>query len=138
MSADAGSPPAGGTAAEEPARRTERTTMKFTDGYWQTLPGVSVLQPRAVAEVVVGDADVRVYAPTAPQLRRGDSLNRPLVTVAFDSPMDDVIRVRIEHFSGGVDRGPHFAVAEGTADVKIVGPDDGFVTLQSGALSARI
>ena len=86
--------------------------MKFTDGYWQTLPGTSVLHPRDVADVVVGDADVRVYAPTAPQRRRGDSLNRPLVTVAFDSPMDDVIRVRIEHFSGGVDRGPHFEVAD--------------------------
>ncbi|MDQ0375047.1 alpha-xylosidase [Cellulomonas humilata] len=112
--------------------------MKFTDGYWQTLPGVSVLHPRDVADVVVGDAGVRVYAPTAPQRRRGDSLNRPLVSVAFDSPMDDVIRVRIEHHSGGVDRGPHFEVATGAADVKVTGPDAGFLTIRSGALSARI
>ena len=112
--------------------------MKFTDGYWQHLPGVSVLHPRDVDDVVVGEADVRVYAPTAVQRTRGDSLNRPLVTVAYDSPMDDVIRVRIEHHSGAVDRGPHFEVATGDADVKVTGPEDGFVTLRSGALSARI
>ena len=27
--------------------------MKFTDGYWQHLPGVTVLHPRSVADVEV-------------------------------------------------------------------------------------
>src|SRR3954468_23890662 len=109
--------------------------MKFTDGYWQHLPGVRVLHPRAVADVTVADATLTVHAATAQLATRGDTLNRPLVTVTFSSPMDDVIGVRIEHHSGGVDRGPSFALARTAADVKVVGPDqddDGVATFRSG------
>ena len=84
--------------------------MKFTDGYWQHLPGVTVLRPREVADVVVGEESLTVYASTVPLTSRGDTLNRALVTVSFHSPMDDVIGVRIEHHRGGVDRGPSFAL----------------------------
>ena len=82
--------------------------MKFTDGYWQHLPGVTVLRPREVADVVVGEESLTVYASTVPLTSRGDTLNQALVTVSFHSPMDDVIGVRIEHHRGGVDRGPSF------------------------------
>ena len=74
--------------------------MKFTDGYWQHLPGVTVLRPREVADVVVGDDTLTVYASTGPLTSRGDTLNKALVTVSFHSPMDDVIGVRIEHHAG--------------------------------------
>ncbi|WP_421740468.1 alpha-xylosidase [Cellulomonas sp.] len=111
--------------------------MKFTDGYWQLLPGVQVLRPRSVADVVVGEDTLTVYSATVPLTSRGDTLNRPLVTVTFSSPMDDVIGVRIEHHTGGVDRGPAFDVATSPADVKVV-VDGPVASLRSGGLTARV
>src|SRR4051794_12198049 len=111
--------------------------MKFTNGYWQLLPGVQVLRPRSVADVVVGEDTLTVYSATVPLTSRGDTLNRPLVTVTFTSPMDDVIGVRIEHHTGGVDPTPTFAVARSAADVKVV--SDGTVaSFTSGGLTARV
>ena len=113
--------------------------MKFTDGYWMTRPGVSLLRPLDVAEVVAGDASLAVYAATAPLTRRGDTLNRPLVTITLDSPAEGVIGVTVEHHRGGVDRGPRFALAAPSAgDVQVVVPADGPATLTSGPLTASV
>lgn len=115
--------------------------MKFTDGYWQLLPGVTELRPRQVDEVVAGDDTLTVYASTAKIEHRGDTLNRPLVTVSFHSPMDGVVGVTIEHFRGGLDRGPHFGLRREVADVKITTPQlNGapLATFRSGPLEARV
>lgn len=114
--------------------------MKFTDGYWQLLPGVSVLRPRWVDDVVAEGDRLVVHAPTAQVHDRGDTLNRPLVTVTFDAPADDVIGVRIEHHKGRRDPGPHFAVNRQPGDVKVVtpGPGDTSASITSGGLTARV
>ncbi|MFI2753555.1 alpha-xylosidase [Cellulomonas sp. P22] len=115
--------------------------MKFTDGYWQVLPGVSILRPQAVDEVVAEADALTIYAATGPLATRGDTLNRPLITVELDSPMDDVVGVRISHFRGGIDRGPHFDVTTSVSDVEVAGPEltgEPVATLRSGALTARV
>lgn len=115
--------------------------MKFTDGYWQLLPGVTELRPRHVDDVVAGDDTLTVYASTAPIVTRGDTLNRPLVTVTLHSPMDGVVGVTIEHFQGGLDRGPAFELHRSVGDVKITTPQltgTPVATLRSGPLEARV
>ncbi|GAB3763657.1 alpha-xylosidase [Microlunatus parietis] len=112
--------------------------MKFTDGYWQTLPGVSILKPRAVDQIETAEGKLTVFAPTSPLRRRGDSLNRPVITVTFDTPAEDVIGVRIEHFTGGRDRGPHFMINRTDPAPVIDQPDGGPVMFSSGRLTARI
>ncbi len=115
--------------------------MKFTDGYWKLLPGVTLLRPQSVDEVVDDAGRLVVYAPTAPILTRGDTLNRPLVTVSFDAPMDDVVGVRIEHHQGRRDPGPHFEVARASGDSKVVLPlveGEHGASLTSGRLAARV
>ncbi|UZN04471.1 alpha-xylosidase [Cellulomonas sp. S1-8] len=115
--------------------------MKFTDGYWQLLPGVTELRPRQVDDVVAGEDTLTVYASTAPIVRRGDTLNRPLVTVTLHSPMDGVVGVTIEHFQGGLDRGPRFELHRSVGDVKITTPQltgEPVATLRSGSLEARV
>ena len=62
--------------------------MKFTDGYWQTLPGVTVQRPRAVDEVVLGERSLTAYAGTGRLVTRGDTLNHPLITITLDSPAE--------------------------------------------------
>jgi alpha-D-xyloside xylohydrolase len=111
--------------------------VKFTDGYWQTLPGVTVLRPVAVEHVEEGLGELTAYAATAPLRSRGDTLNRPLVTITVDSPADDVIGIRIEHFQGVRRRGPAFAL-EATDAAPTVSRQFDTVTLLSGRLSARI
>jgi alpha-D-xyloside xylohydrolase len=113
--------------------------MKFTDGYWMTRPGVSLLRPLDVAEVVAGESSLAVYAATAPLTKRGDTLNRPLVTVTLDSPAEGVVGVTVEHHRGGVDRGPHYALAAPSSEgVRVAVPADGPATLTSGPLTATV
>ncbi len=112
--------------------------MKFTDGYWQTLPGVSILRPRAIDQLESAGGRLTVFAPTTPLRHRGDSLNRPVITVTFDTPAEDVIGVRIDHFTGGLDRGPHFMINRTDPVPVITTPADGPATFRSGALTARI
>ncbi|MCR6689301.1 alpha-xylosidase [Cellulomonas sp.] len=113
--------------------------MKFTDGYWLTLPGVQVLRPRGVADVRVEEDSLTVWSSTAPLNSRGDTLNRPLVTVTFTSPADDVVGVCIEHHQGGLDRGPRFEIARTSPDLKITHDCAADVAhVRSGALLATV
>jgi alpha-D-xyloside xylohydrolase len=80
--------------------------MKFTDGFWQTRPGVQSLFAQE-AHDVEASADGRslvVTAPTKVIASRGDTLNRPTLTVTLRSPMEGVIGVTVQHFAGGRSR----------------------------------
>ncbi len=115
--------------------------MKFTDGYWQTLPEMTVLRPVAVDDVADDGRRLIAYAATGPLETRGGTLNRPLVTVTLDSPLTDVIGVTIEHFRGGLDRGPRFAVATDGSEAVVDLPaptGEPVATIRSGALTARV
>ena len=111
--------------------------MKFTDGYWLHKKGLSALHPRDVSDVEATADRLTVYAPTQKIRSRGDALNCPQLTISFESPLPDVIGVTIEHFQGGVQKGPHFGVKEGSTDVSI-NNDGGTATFTSGGLTARI
>src|SRR5690625_2382394 len=111
--------------------------MKFTDGYWQVLPGVQILRPRFVESVADGGDHLMVYAATAPLSARGDTLNRPMITVRLDSPAEGIIGVRIEHFQGVRDRGPRFELNRAQAPVQVHIGDD-VASLTSGSLTARV
>ncbi|NAZ81609.1 alpha-xylosidase, partial [Kineococcus sp. R8] len=111
--------------------------MKFTDGYWQLQPGTTALRPAGVDDVVTDGRTLTVYAPTAPQRHRGDSLNRPVITVTFSSPAPDVVGVTIEHHRGAVDRGPRFALTPAPGAVTTeVGEQE--ASLVSGGLSVHV
>lgn len=115
--------------------------MKFTDGYWMTQPGVTLLRPVGIDEVVAGDGTLTVYAATAPITKRGDTLNRPLVTIALDSPAEGVLGVTVEHHRGALDLGPHFDLHRPGADVEVTVPaagEDGPATLRTGNLTATV
>ncbi|HEY0186376.1 MAG TPA: alpha-xylosidase [Cellulomonas sp.] len=114
--------------------------MKFTDGYWQALPGVTILHPRTVAEVETGPRALTAYAGTGRLETRGDTLNSPLVTLTLDSPAAGVLGVTIEHHRGGVDPGPAFALADDQPHITVHGPTDADprAVLRTGDLTARI
>ncbi|WP_022885916.1 alpha-xylosidase [Glaciibacter superstes] len=117
--------------------------MKFTDGFWHVRPGVEALYAQEAYDIealpnggVDGDV-LRISAPTKVIERRGDVLNRPLLTVSLSSPLDGVIRVRIEK-NRGADAGAGFDLVGATEGAGVASTAETGGTLTSGALSAHI
>ena len=112
--------------------------MKFRDGYWGIREGVKHLNPVEVSDVAMGAASVTVYAACRKFVHRGDTLNAPMITTVFSSPMPDVIRVRSYHFKGALNPAPFFDVLPDRADGVEVAEDGTGWELRSGALSVRV
>ncbi|MGV2983329.1 alpha-xylosidase [Microbacterium sp. AGC85] len=115
--------------------------MKFTDGFWQLRPGVTALYAQEAYDIATTDdtPDGRGIVVTAPPMviaKRGDVLNRPVLTTTLSSPAEGVIRVRIAHHEGGRWHGG-FALPGATAAGEVSVSDDGGA-LTSGAITARI
>ncbi|MCA2222475.1 alpha-xylosidase [Nonomuraea aurantiaca] len=112
--------------------------MKFTDGLWQLRPGVTALYAAEAHDIWAEDGTVTVTAPTTVIHRRGDTLNRPVLSLTLSSPLPDVIRVRVDHHvGGGEERGFELLGAEDGHGV-VKADDTHGATLTSGALSATI
>lgn len=115
--------------------------MKFTDGFWQLRPGVTALYAQEAYDVQTTEntadgSGIVVTAPTMVIAKRGDVLNRPVLTTTLSSPAEGVIRVRIAHHEGGHWHGGFDlpgAAGAGTASVSDAGGE-----LTSGALTARV
>jgi alpha-D-xyloside xylohydrolase len=111
--------------------------MKFTDGFWQLRPGVDALYAQEARDLVALDGTLSITAPTKAIERRGDVLNRPVLMVTLSSPLEGVVRVRIEHHRGSVVRdGFDLVGAEPGAAQVIVADEEGVLT--SGSLEARV
>ena len=112
--------------------------MKFTDGYWQMRPGVTPHFPVQVHEAEIEPDALTVYGATRRLTHRFDTLNIPLLTVRFSSPMPNVIRVQMYHHKGRRPRKPEFQLkAQPAPDVEIR-DDEQAATLTSGLLTVRV
>ncbi|HVU36403.1 MAG TPA: alpha-xylosidase [Opitutaceae bacterium] len=111
--------------------------MKFIDGAWLMQPGVQAHFPTAAHDLHQDRDTLVVHAPTHPVRHRGDTLQGPVLTFCFSAPIEGVIRVRMEHFSGVPDRLPLLTLAPqpGVAAIAI---DEQVATVTSGELQARI
>jgi alpha-D-xyloside xylohydrolase len=99
---------------------------------------VDVLRPGGVEAVEPTDRGLTVFAPTGQITGRGDTLNRPVVTVRFFSPAAGVIGVTIRHFSGALPERPSFELNRTEEHPVSVRVGVEAATLTSGELSARI
>lgn len=109
--------------------------MKFTDGFWQTRPGVTPLFAQEAYDIEARGNELVVTAPTARIVSRGATLNRATMTVTLRSPLPGIIGVTIEHFQGvasdvGFDL---LGAEEGHGEVDAAGG-----TLTSGDLAATV
>jgi alpha-D-xyloside xylohydrolase len=112
--------------------------MKFTDGYWNFRPGYTPHFPVHVHEVEAGPGELVVFGPTRRLQHRGDTLNLPLLTVRFSSPMENVIRVQLYHHKGGCPRLPAFQLQPQPGHQVGIQNDNRAATLTSGRLSVRV
>ena len=112
--------------------------MKFTDGNWLLQPGVQAHYPAEAHDITVEQGSLLVHVPSRPIRHRGDTLQGPLLTLRLSSPMADIVKVRIDHYTGGVERGPQVPlVVLPPAKVEISQNSEEAV-LRSGELSAHV
>ncbi len=112
--------------------------MKFSDGEWLLQPGVSAFYAAEAHTLTqVGDSLV-IDAPTRPIKHRGDTLGGPLLTVTLSSPMEGVIRVRVEHYKGGNDTMPKVPLQTPATVPAQIEIGDEEAVLRSGSMAVRV
>lgn len=112
--------------------------MKFTNGYWLMREGLEAHFPAEAYDIEIRDDSLIAYAPTRPIRQRGDTLNCPLLTVEFSSPMEDVIRVKLYHHKGTVEKPPSFRL-NCKEQVKVeIEDNEEYASLSSGQLKVKV
>ncbi|MFT3783906.1 MAG: alpha-xylosidase [Nibricoccus sp.] len=112
--------------------------MKFTDGNWLHQPGVQAHYPAEAHDITAEQGSLVVHAPTRPIRHRGDTLQGPLLTIKISSPMPDIIKVRIEHYSGGLEKGPVVPLMPQSAPAIKISQETDETVFTSGTLSASV
>lgn len=113
--------------------------MRFTDGYWQLREGVTGLYAREAHDIEAREGRLVVTAPTKTIETRGDTLNRPVLTVTLSAPIEGVIGVLIEHHTGGrPHEGFDLPGLDPASTIGVASIDSDGGTLTSGDLTARI
>ena len=112
--------------------------MKFTDGLWLHQPGVTALYAAETYEAARDGDDLVVYATTQVILHRGQTLQGPLLTLRLSAVLPGIVKVRIEHFAGGLERGPRIPLAPlpSTSSEIWIGKSE--ASLTSGSITARV
>jgi alpha-D-xyloside xylohydrolase len=111
--------------------------MKFTDGFWHTRPGVTAFYAQEAYDIEQVGAALRISAPTKVIERRGDVLNRAMLTVTLTSPLEGIIKVRVEQHTG-TRTGPGFDLVGAEPDAGDIVVDTTGGTLTAGPLTARV
>lgn len=111
--------------------------MKFTNGYWLTRNEIMPIYAVEYGYHRVDGNVLHIYVPSMHVEHRGDSVNIPMLTVTFSSPMEDVIQVSIEHFRGKAKKGPYFKKYEKDVNVHIIEEEE-LIRYESGRLCAVI
>lgn len=116
--------------------------MKFTDGFWQLRPGVTALYAQEAYDIAEthdtpDGAGIVITAPTMVIAKRGDTLNRPVLTTTLSSPAEGVVRVRIAHHEGGRWHGGFRLPGSETGAASVSLSETGGV-LDAGSLVARV
>ncbi|RED41552.1 alpha-xylosidase [Paenibacillus sp. VMFN-D1] len=111
--------------------------MKFTDGYWLIREGYNVQNPADIRDITHTSDSMTVFAATKIIATKGDTLNGTLLKADFSSPMPDVIRVKLFHHKGKINKGPAFELFPSETDVQI-SVDEETAVLTSGQLSVQV
>ena len=92
--------------------------MKFSNGCWLNTEGTEVFSPAQVyfvkkdEQLLVKEAgefscrELIICAPTSKINHRGDTLGGVNLTIRISSPMEEVVRIRADHYLGVKERTP--------------------------------
>lgn len=94
--------------------------MKFTEGYWlrsERANGLFASHAYTVDKIPGG---MRIVAPTGMINQRGDTLNRPTITIEFIAYGDKTIKVSAWHFEGYNNHQPEFEKNENVTEAEVI------------------
>lgn len=111
--------------------------MKFTSGYWVNKPEYEMHFAIQSYSARISEDSLQIVCACVPVNGRGDIMNHATLTVTFTSPMENVIRVCVEHHRGTVKRGPNFELFEKPVKPVITETAEAY-TFQSGSAKATI
>ncbi|MFI1735831.1 alpha-xylosidase [Streptomyces acidicola] len=112
--------------------------MKKSDGHWLIRERPDGVYATEVADVVVEDDRLTLYAAVCHVDHRDHTIDTPLLTVECFSPAEGVIGVRMTHHAGRAERGPAFPLAGQPGHTGKTGRDGAVVELSSGSLGLRV
>ena len=112
--------------------------MKISDGNWLIQPGLTVTYPVQVFDVEQQGNDLVVYVAPRDVRERAWQLDTLMFTVRLFAPQEGIVGVRIEHFQGAQDKGPHYPLNV-LKDVRVETVNNAeYAELKSGNLSVRV
>ena len=111
--------------------------MKFTRGYWMVRPNFTMSYATQCVRVTKTERELHVLSACRPVRGRGDILDGGTLDVVFSAPLPGVIRVKLTHFAGRVDRAPHFETRSEDF-LPEIREDDQYAYFTSGGLTARV
>src|ERR1700730_4300218 len=85
--------------------------MRFGNGAWTMLPGVTPTYLTRVDEVLISEREVVLRVFSRAEKERGATLQGSTFTVRITSPADDVLRVQVTHHNGRRSRGPSYVLS---------------------------
>jgi alpha-D-xyloside xylohydrolase len=112
--------------------------MKFSDGNWMIQGDYKMTSPLHIHAVRQQDKALIVYAAPKSVTERLAQLDVPLLTLRFFSPRDHIIGVKIEHFIGGNEAGPHFELDSDPNAAVITEDNEHEASLTSGKMKVTI
>lgn len=112
--------------------------MKFTDGFWLKRKGVSIYSPAEVRDYTIKEKSVVLYAPVVKIIKRGQTLQGPLLTLEISSPGCDIIRVKSQHFIHRLPIFPEFELREDSSFKPEITDEANVIIFKSGKTSVRI
>lgn len=112
--------------------------MKFSDGYWSLKDGVTLASPADIRDIRISEESLRLYVATRPVRHRGDTLEGPMLTFEYSSPVPDVICVKVWHYKGTLKKGPAFELYKQEGFRPEIAQEEEFITFTSGKLSMRL
>lgn len=116
--------------------------MRFTNGIWFERDGHSIYNAVEVGDVNTQDDSIRALCTIRHVEDRGDTLNKPTISVSLSSPAPGIIAASATHFKGTKEREPRFELfPDGRPEcvpAAKVSTHDGAVTLHAGELKATL
>lgn len=112
--------------------------MKFSNGCWLNREGIELFSPAEVSRISEKSREISLLTPCQKIRHRGDTLQGPVLDITLSSPMEGVLKIRVEHFKGVQTQGPSFQLSpdlEGLLEMK---KEANALHFRSGKIRAEI
>lgn len=106
--------------------------MKVADGFWLSKKGYNVNYASQAYKVETTANSIKVLATPYTVKHRGMTLGGPNLEITYTSTSENIIKVHIDHYRGGLDNIPQFELNEDTGYVPSITRTENEVTMVTG------